>query len=154
MSSLFQEKGIDASANNHSYSGHELPRIVTGVSFYDVFASSWMVAPLGHAVSMRPLPNARIQDEEPFSQRDIAAFIVESTARISPAPQAAAKRMSRSFRASRLDVLEHDLEAREQDRAHVEVRDGGDACPNGLDFYQLVMDQRGDQLVVLEPPGS
>jgi Trypsin-like peptidase domain len=88
MSSLLQDKGIDASANNHSYSGHELPRIVTGVNLYDVFASNWMAALLGRAVSMLPLPNARIKDEEPCSQRDIAAFVVDSTARISPAPLA------------------------------------------------------------------
>jgi hypothetical protein len=88
MDSLIQERGIDASANNHSYSGHELPRVVTDVNLYDVFASNWMAAPLGRALSMLPLPNARIKDEEPFSQRDIAAFVVDRAARVSPAPLA------------------------------------------------------------------
>jgi len=88
MDSLIQERGIDASANNHSYSGYELPRVVTGVNLYDVFASNWMAAPLGRALSMLPLPNARIKDEEPFSQRDIAAFVVDHAARVSPAPLA------------------------------------------------------------------
>lgn len=88
LGSLIQEQRIDASANNHAYTGHELPRVVTGVNLYDVFAPHWMAAPLGRALSMLALPNARIKDEEPFSQRDIAAFVVDSAARVSPAPLA------------------------------------------------------------------
>ncbi len=88
LSALMQAKGIDSSPGNPAYSGHEVPRAVTGVNLYDVFAPNWMAALLGRAVSMLPLPGARTKDEEPFSQRDIAAFVVDGAARISPAPLA------------------------------------------------------------------
>ncbi len=88
MSSLIQATQIDASANNSSYSGQELPRVVTGVNLYDVFASHWMAALLGRGTAMLALPDARTKEEEPFSQRDIAAFVVDGAARVAPVPLA------------------------------------------------------------------
>jgi hypothetical protein len=84
MSSVMQAKGIDASASNDSYSGRELPGVVTSVNLYDVFASNWMVAGLGRAASMLTLPETRTKDAEPYSQRDLAAFVVDSAARVCP----------------------------------------------------------------------
>lgn len=88
MSSLIQTTRIDASANNPSYSGQELPRVVTGVNLYDVFAVHWMAGLLGRGTAMLALPDARTKDEEPFSQRDIAAFVVDDAARVAPVPLA------------------------------------------------------------------
>lgn len=84
MGSLMLAKGIDASVDNLGYSGRELPTVVTGAFMYDTYASNWMAALLGRASSMLYLPNARTKEPEPFSSRDIAAFIVEGAARITP----------------------------------------------------------------------
>lgn len=88
MSGLIQAAQIDASANNPSYSGQELPRVVTGVNLYDVFAPHWMGALLGRGTAMLALPEARTKEEEPFSQRDLAAFVVDRAARVTPVPLA------------------------------------------------------------------
>lgn len=84
LGGLIQQKGIDASSRNDAYSGHELPAVVTGVNLYDVYAANWMLAPLGRAASMLSLPNARIKEEEPLSDRDIAAFVIDGEPRLSP----------------------------------------------------------------------
>ena len=84
MSSVAKRVGVDISTNNDSYTGCELPKVVTGVHFYDVFAPNWMAALLGRADSMLVLRDARTRQEEPFSNRDIAAFSVNSQARLSP----------------------------------------------------------------------
>jgi hypothetical protein len=85
LGGLIQRAGIDASASNSAYSGNELPAIVTSVVMYDVYASNWMTAPLGHASRMLSLSNARIKEVEPFSQRDVAAFVVDGAAQVCPA---------------------------------------------------------------------
>lgn len=85
LGGLIQSAGIDASASNSSYSGNELPAMVTSVAMYDVYASNWMTAPLGHASRMLGLPDARIKEVEPFCQRDVAAFVVDGAARVCPA---------------------------------------------------------------------
>jgi hypothetical protein len=90
MSALLGERGIDATAANRSYSGHELARVVTDVNLYDVLAPDWMGAPLGRATTMLPLPHARTSDPEPVSSRDIAAFHVDPAARVTPVPLARA----------------------------------------------------------------
>ena len=84
MSALVQSAGVDCSAGNSSYSGRELPALVTRVNLYDVFARNWMTTDLGTAGGMLPLAGARIGDEEPFSSRDIAAFKIERQGRLAP----------------------------------------------------------------------
>ena len=85
LDELIKNKRINCTADNFAYTGQELPALITGVTFYDVFAAKWMFAELGSASSMLVLPNARIGDEEPYSQRDIAAFQVDASSTISPA---------------------------------------------------------------------
>ena len=85
MDELIKSKRIDCTSNNASYNGQELPRLVTKVKLYDVFAPQWPLAELGSASSMLSLPDARVGDEEPYSQRDIAAFRVDPAANVSPA---------------------------------------------------------------------
>lgn len=84
MDELIKTMGIDCSADNTSCTGQELPRLVTGGTLYDVFAANWMLAELGSARSMLILADARVGDEEPYSQRDIAAFRADPSARVSP----------------------------------------------------------------------
>jgi hypothetical protein len=80
LDELAKFRGIDCSDSNTSYSGRELPQQVTGVQLYDPFAANWMLAKIGAAGDMLPLPAARICAIEPYSQRDIAAFrIIRST---------------------------------------------------------------------------
>jgi hypothetical protein len=85
MDELIKSRRIDCTSNNASYTGQELPRLVTKVKLYDVFAPQWPLAELGSASSMLVLPGARVADEEPYSQRDIAAFQADPTTRVSPA---------------------------------------------------------------------
>jgi hypothetical protein len=89
MDELIRSHGVDCSPQNDRYSGEELPRLVRHVTMYDVFAEPWVLHELGVARSMLTLPDARVPDEEPYSQRDIAAFRVDASARVSPAPLAA-----------------------------------------------------------------
>jgi hypothetical protein len=77
MDEMIKKKNIDSTGENGHYTGKELPAVITGVSFYDVFAPNWMLAHLGSAGPMLVLPGARTDDEEPFSDRDIAAFRVK-----------------------------------------------------------------------------
>ncbi len=83
MDELAKSKRIDCSKD--SYTGQELPRILSRVNLYDVLAVNWMLVGLGTASSMLTLPNARTGDEEPYSQRDIAAFRADPSASLSPA---------------------------------------------------------------------
>jgi hypothetical protein len=85
MDELIKSKRIDCTSGNASYTGQELPRLVKEVKLYDVFAPQWPLAELGSASSMLSLPDARVGDEEPYSQRDIAAFHADPTANVSPA---------------------------------------------------------------------
>jgi len=41
---------------------------------YDVFADKWMLSKVGTAGPMLSLPESRVGEEEPYSDRDIAAF--------------------------------------------------------------------------------
>jgi hypothetical protein len=88
MDELIRSTGLDCTAQNHAYSGCELPAVVTEVALYDVFAPNWMFAELGSARSMLVLPQARVGEDEPLSDRDIAAF------RVSPAAQVTAGRLA------------------------------------------------------------
>lgn len=80
--------GVDCTDSNMAYTGRELPNLVTSVQLYDLFAPKWMLAELGTAGDMLPLPNARI-GVEPYSQRDVAAFRVVPSTSIHPLPLAA-----------------------------------------------------------------
>lgn len=84
MDELIKSRRIDCSAQNAAYTGRELPAVVTEVGLYDVFASNWMFAELGAARSMLVLPDARIGEEEPYSDRDLAAFRAGPAAQITP----------------------------------------------------------------------
>lgn len=74
MDELVKKEGIDCRPENASYTGRELPEVITKVQLYDPFATHWMIAELGTAGPMWVLPRARLYEEEPFSSRDIAAF--------------------------------------------------------------------------------
>jgi hypothetical protein len=84
MDEMIKKKGIDCTVENKNYTGKELPAVITEVNIYDVFADNWMMAPLGTAGPMLVLPNARIDDEEPYSDRDIAAFWVKDPGDLHP----------------------------------------------------------------------
>jgi hypothetical protein len=88
MDEMIKQKGIDCTDDNKGYTGRELPAIVTNVDIYNVFAPNWMLAPLGSAGPMLVLPNAGTGDEEPYSDRDIAAFFIKDVQNINPAPLA------------------------------------------------------------------
>lgn len=90
IDALIKQKGIDCTGKNKNYTGSELPAVITEVSLFDVCAANWMMAPLGTAGSMWVLPGARTGDEEPYSDRDIAAFWVPpaDAKNIKPAPLA------------------------------------------------------------------
>jgi hypothetical protein len=89
MDEMIKNKGIDSTAKNGHYTGKELPAVITGVNIYDVFASNWMMAPLGDAGPMLVLPEARTDEDEPYSDRDIAAFWVKDPKGLTPAVLAA-----------------------------------------------------------------
>ena len=74
MDEMIQKKGIQATAANTSYTGRELPAVLTGVQLYDLFAANWMLAELGRVGPMLVLPAARTGEEEPYSDLDLAAF--------------------------------------------------------------------------------
>lgn len=90
MDEMIKAKGIDCSVDSTSYTGAELPPLVTKVALYDVFAPQWPLAELGHAGDMLVLPDARLGEEEPYCQRDVAAFRVQVDANVSPVRLAAA----------------------------------------------------------------
>jgi hypothetical protein len=85
MDEMIKKKGIDCTAENKDYTGIELPAVITEVNIYDVFADNWMKSPLGSAGIMMVLPNARIDDEEPYSDKDIAAFWIKAPGDLQPA---------------------------------------------------------------------
>ncbi|HEY4214112.1 MAG TPA: trypsin-like peptidase domain-containing protein [Steroidobacteraceae bacterium] len=74
MDEVIKKKELDTTARNASYSGRELPAVVTAVQLYDVLKKQWALYELGTAGPMVCLPNSRTADEEPFAFRDIAAF--------------------------------------------------------------------------------
>lgn len=82
MDEVIKSAGLDCTARNVSYTGEELPRLVTEVGLYDIFTPNWMVAELGTARPMLVLPGARVGEEEPYSDLDIAAFRVSPPVRI------------------------------------------------------------------------
>jgi hypothetical protein len=90
LDELAKFRGINCSDSNMAYTGCELPNQITSVRLYDPFAPNWILAELGTASDMLPLPNARICSVEPYSQRDLAAFRVVPSASIHPLRLAAA----------------------------------------------------------------
>lgn len=88
MDELIKNKGIDCSDANTAYTGKELPAVITEVGIYNVFARNWMMEPLGSAGPMLALPGARTGDEEPYSDRDIAAFWIQDVGGLNPVPLA------------------------------------------------------------------
>ncbi|MDQ1351501.1 MAG: ZZ-type protein [Acidobacteriota bacterium] len=88
MDELIKKKGIDCSEKNKNYTGRELPAIITHVDIYDIFASNWMMTPVGSAGPMLVLPDARTDGEEPYSDRDIAAFWIKDASNLNPVPLA------------------------------------------------------------------
>jgi hypothetical protein len=88
LDEMTKKKGIDCSAQNKDYTGRELPAVITEVNIYDVFAPNWMMAPLGSAGPMLVLPDARTGEEEPYSDRDLAAFWIKEPHRLKPVPLA------------------------------------------------------------------
>ncbi len=83
MDELIKKLGIDCSLGREddkirNYTGKELPAVVTEVNLFDVFAANWMMAPIGNGGPMLVLPDAATGAEEPYSNRDIAAFWVHS----------------------------------------------------------------------------
>jgi hypothetical protein len=92
LDEVIKSARIDCTAENTSYTGRELPAIVRSVNLYDPFAANWMRAHLGEARPMLAIPGARIDDEEPYCQRDVAAFVAPgdglNPARLADAPPA------------------------------------------------------------------
>lgn len=84
MDELIKYKRIDSTVHNRNYSGTELPHEITSVCLYDVLDARWMLRPVGEAGPMLVLPNARTGDDEPFSWRDIAAFSLQPSAKLTP----------------------------------------------------------------------
>lgn len=85
MDEIIKLKKIDSSDRNKNYSGRELPAMITEVSLFNVFSSNWMMNFLANAGPMLVLPNARTEDEEPYSDRDMAAFWVKDKGDLIPA---------------------------------------------------------------------
>lgn len=85
MGEVIAKCGIDATARNGDYDGRELPRVVRRVNLYNVLEKRWMLHPLGTAGPMLILPDARIDDPEPLSIRDIAAFWADHAIHARPA---------------------------------------------------------------------
>jgi hypothetical protein len=91
LDEVCKAKRIDCSPGNGAYSGRELPQQITGVQLYDVYAPQWMLAELGSATgTMLVLPDARICPEEPYSDRDIAAFRLAPSTPVRPVRLASA----------------------------------------------------------------
>lgn len=84
MDELIKDQKIDAGCANESYSGEEVPAVLTRVRIYDLFQQRWMLASLGEAGPMLVLPGARVDGEEPVSHRDIAAFRLPDSTRLHP----------------------------------------------------------------------
>jgi len=82
LDEILKKERIDCSLSNSGYTGEELPRVVSEAKLYDPFAAKWMLARLGTAGPMLVLPHARVGEEEPYSQHDIAAFRANPAAKI------------------------------------------------------------------------
>jgi hypothetical protein len=80
LDEIILASGVDCSPGNRHYTGEEVPRVITRVVLYDVSATNWMLAEVGSAWRMLVLPAARIGEEEPYCQRDIAAFVADQHA--------------------------------------------------------------------------
>jgi hypothetical protein len=90
LGELARAAGVDCSIANDSYTGEELPRLINRVNLYDPFAPRWFVADVGAAGQMLIAPDARTGEEEPRCQRDVAAFVTDSSLRLAAAPLARA----------------------------------------------------------------
>jgi hypothetical protein len=75
LDELIRAEGVDCSPANQRYTGEELPHAVVRVALYDPCAPNWMLAEIGNASRMLQLPAARVGEQEPYCQRDIAAFV-------------------------------------------------------------------------------
>lgn len=89
MDELIKNAHVDCSAKNESYTGKEIPAIVDEVVLYNALSSKWMFERTGKAKHMRVLPEARVNEPEPYSQRDVAAFSIEMPTDLTPAKLAA-----------------------------------------------------------------
>lgn len=87
MDELMKRQGIDGKTEPGA-GLRELAQVVTRVQLYDVFAPNWMLAELGQAGPMWVLPGARLGDEEPLSDGDIAVFDLPASELHRPAPLA------------------------------------------------------------------
>lgn len=90
MDELIRANRLDASMANDRYTGRELPEVVTEVVLYDIFAPRWILAKVGTAGPMLVLPDARVDGEEPYSDRDVAAFWIRDAGSFRPGRLAAA----------------------------------------------------------------
>jgi hypothetical protein len=88
LDELIKAHRIDCMPDASDYRGDEIPRAVKQTRLYDVFAPSWPLAELGSVGPMRSISGARVGEEEPFAQRDLAAFDAGSLPRLSPRPLA------------------------------------------------------------------
>ncbi len=84
LDGLIKKALIDATAQNKTYTGKELPKLISCVNLYDVLEDKWMFHDMGTAGPMIVLPDARMDDEEPYSHRDIAAFLIKENKMIRP----------------------------------------------------------------------
>lgn len=84
LDELIKKLSINATSTNEHYTGKELPKHINGINLYDVLEEKWMLYDLGTAGPMLVLPNARTEDEEPYSYRDIAAFFIKENNKIKP----------------------------------------------------------------------
>jgi len=84
MDELIRHKHVDCHPKNTNYTGRELPRLIKKVTLYDLSTTQWFLAPLGEAMPMLILPNARTGEKEPYSWRDIAGFRASVFLNLSP----------------------------------------------------------------------
>jgi hypothetical protein len=84
LDELAKSHGIDCTIATPSRTECKLARLVDQVTMYDGLANKWWFEELGFARSMFVLPEARIGEEEPFCQNDIAAFNVEPSCLMAP----------------------------------------------------------------------
>ena len=83
LDEILKKESIDCSPSNFRYTGEELPHVINETRLYDPYEAKWMLSRLGTAGPMLVLPHARVGEEEPYSQHDIAAFRADPAARIS-----------------------------------------------------------------------
>lgn len=87
MDELIKAAGVDASSSD-ACTGGDLPRCVDRVVLYDPFATPWVLAEIGAAGAMLVLPGARLGEEEPYCQNDLAAFVAAPGGALTPIPLA------------------------------------------------------------------